>query len=459
MASSLTNPGIPAEILKVNWRDDKFHHDNFESVARRVRFQLLGKACSNHGIESLLLAHHQDDQVETVLMRMIKGHKMQGLTGIKAESEIPECYGLHGVHESGVVRDELSREVTQDTRTKRSWTNSQISIEGGGVKVYRPLLAFGKDELRRMCQEAEMQWFEDHTNKDPTLTMRNAIRHLYSQHALPKALSKQSILSLCERANKRTSSDMAIMNQWLRRCKLSRFETRSGFLTIKFPLILPPDTSGITSLQSRHIASLLIRRVIMLVTPNEHIELSTLTNITRTIFPELFDEGVDSPKRFTKQTVAGVLFDPMSTSTQTKPQWLLSRQMPAQSRTGPSIHLPGQANKQWSPWQLFDGRYWMRVKFQRRSPLGIELFRKEQMASFVECLDTSERNRFKRILKDMAPGGIRWTLPAIIQEGIVVALPTLGVCIADGEGQVEWEVRYTKVDLNGLPFSREMNRE
>lgn len=42
-----------------------------------------------------------DDQVETILMRLSNGHRGLGLTGIKPIAKIPECFGIHGVYESG----------------------------------------------------------------------------------------------------------------------------------------------------------------------------------------------------------------------------------------------------------------------------------------------------------------------------------------------------------------------
>jgi len=94
---------IKTQVLKITWpkQEPPAHLPNFESLARRYRFRLLGKACSDLGINSLLLAHHEDDQAETIMMRLTYGHGLKGLLGIRNPAGMPECYGLHGVHESG----------------------------------------------------------------------------------------------------------------------------------------------------------------------------------------------------------------------------------------------------------------------------------------------------------------------------------------------------------------------
>ncbi|KXJ86708.1 hypothetical protein Micbo1qcDRAFT_168193, partial [Microdochium bolleyi] len=72
-----------------------------------MRYRHLGLECAFRGIGSLLVAHHADDQYETVLMRMLSGHPSRGLRGIRPTSEIPECEGLYGAFRSGWLDDRL----------------------------------------------------------------------------------------------------------------------------------------------------------------------------------------------------------------------------------------------------------------------------------------------------------------------------------------------------------------
>jgi len=56
--------------------------DGIEAAARNESYELLRQAAENAGIRYLLTAHTRDDQVETVLFRLLRGSGLQGLRGI-----------------------------------------------------------------------------------------------------------------------------------------------------------------------------------------------------------------------------------------------------------------------------------------------------------------------------------------------------------------------------------------
>jgi len=56
--------------------------DGIEAAARNERYELLTRATENEGIRYLLTAHTRNDQVETVLFRLLRGSGLQGLRGI-----------------------------------------------------------------------------------------------------------------------------------------------------------------------------------------------------------------------------------------------------------------------------------------------------------------------------------------------------------------------------------------
>src|SRR3989475_1117248 len=58
--------------------------DATETLARRARYAWLGEVQRRHGARYLLTAHHRDDQVETILLRVLKGSAPAGLAGIPA---------------------------------------------------------------------------------------------------------------------------------------------------------------------------------------------------------------------------------------------------------------------------------------------------------------------------------------------------------------------------------------
>lgn len=106
-----------------------------ETAARAARYEFLAALAGELGAERVAVAHHADDNVETVLHRILRGTHLRGLAGIP------------------VVRD-----------------------LGGGVKLVRPLLACRRDELHAYAQRHSLAWRTDESNADTAYT-RNLIRH------------------------------------------------------------------------------------------------------------------------------------------------------------------------------------------------------------------------------------------------------------------------------------------
>ena len=108
----------------------------------------------------------------------------------------------------------------------------------------------------------------------------------------------------------------------------------------------------------------------------------------------------------------------------------------------------------WSPWSLYDGRFWFRFQNLTTTPLVVRPFRKTDLKDFRHSI-IAGRKTLGHALKELAPEAVRWTLPAIATEGDgkekrVLALPTLGVGVLHLEDLVRYEVRYKKVDMNNI---------
>src|SRR2546425_1120143 len=71
--------GLPFELGQLGLGPDAS-----ETVARRARYAWLGEVRRRHGARYLVTAHHRDDQVETVLLRVLRGSAPAGLAGIPA---------------------------------------------------------------------------------------------------------------------------------------------------------------------------------------------------------------------------------------------------------------------------------------------------------------------------------------------------------------------------------------
>jgi len=99
------------------------------AAAREARYRLLGSHALAIGADTIVTAHHADDQAETVLMRLTRGSGPAGLAGMARLSPA-------------------------------SWP------EGEGLTLARPLLCVAKADLVGFCRAEALSYFEDATNAD-----------------------------------------------------------------------------------------------------------------------------------------------------------------------------------------------------------------------------------------------------------------------------------------------------
>jgi tRNA(Ile)-lysidine synthase len=129
--------GLKAQILR---RRGSKPTSNIEDEARAARYRLLGDWCREHVVERLLIAHTSEDQAETFLLRLGRGSGMDGLAAMAASSPFPR---------PGY----------------------------GSLRILRPLLGFGRDELRAYATAKGAAWIEDPMNADPRFA-RTRMRRL-----------------------------------------------------------------------------------------------------------------------------------------------------------------------------------------------------------------------------------------------------------------------------------------
>ncbi|KAF4336508.1 tRNA(Ile)-lysidine synthase [Fusarium beomiforme] len=542
VAKELRKLDIKANVTTLPWREEKRQGldprqlPNVEGLARTYRYRALGRHCIFHGSDSLFFAHHRDDQYETVLMRLLGGHGYRGLQGIREANSIPECYDLHGVYKSGLIDDQLRphpalsfRPALRELRHLRRLIRDELALEAvnplddfprnlvdsfpgsenirelpdipylkplevedGGVMIYRPLLEFDKDRLIATCEANKVSWVEDATNKDPTLTTRNAVRYLVQNHTLPKALQKPSILSLAKRSKQRTEFEEAEASRYLvREAVIKDFDPNAGTLLVQFPVLrnfsrrykrrsLHPDNE----LRKEHwklIMTIAVRKVIDFVTPEYHLPpLSNLENVVNTLVPGMASKTNATPKAF---TAAGVYFDPIVEGASIK--WFLSRAPYTSNQPLPiaKLYLPPPysppppkytdeefiespesfGHNGWSRAKMFDGRFWVRIGRNRWPMWQVHPYRAEYAKAFRKALSPLRRARLEKLLKHYAPGKIRYTLPAIYgverkrdpySEHIsttltLLALPTLGIRIPGLERWVKYDHCYPEGNFGG----------
>ena len=108
---------------------------SLEALAREKRYACLTQRLSDNSY--LVTAHHQDDQLETVLLALKRGAGNTGLQGIRSKQKLRCGY------------------------------------------LIRPLLNFSRQQLEDYAQDFKLQWIEDESNADLVFD-RNYIRHRIS---------------------------------------------------------------------------------------------------------------------------------------------------------------------------------------------------------------------------------------------------------------------------------------
>ena len=63
------------------------HQVSIEMAARELRYRYFEQLCQDIGAETVCVAHHRDDAVETLLMNLLRGSGIHGLTGIRPKNE------------------------------------------------------------------------------------------------------------------------------------------------------------------------------------------------------------------------------------------------------------------------------------------------------------------------------------------------------------------------------------
>jgi len=122
-----------------------------EAGARAARYAAL----LSRPVELVALAHHQDDQCETVLLQLLRGAGVRGLAGM------PLVRG----GEAGGGRREVSHAMRLTSDASRPTPH-----------VLRPLLDVPRVELERYARRRHLKWIEDESNLD-TRFARNFLRH------------------------------------------------------------------------------------------------------------------------------------------------------------------------------------------------------------------------------------------------------------------------------------------
>lgn len=123
------NSNIAFQAIKVNLEPRR--HLGLEGAAREARYEALATA----GAEFVVVAQHQDDQAETLLLQLMRGAGARGLAAMPAERGLP----------------------------------------GTKSRLLRPLLGVSRHAIEAYAREQKLEWVEDESNDDVSLK-RNFLR-------------------------------------------------------------------------------------------------------------------------------------------------------------------------------------------------------------------------------------------------------------------------------------------
>lgn len=118
------------------------HNISIEMAARELRYDWFASLCRENGYYGVAVAHNANDNAETLILNLLRGTGLRGITGMQVETVVP------------VTRDELS-----------------------GVRLLRPMLSFSRKQIEEYVAANSLEYHDDRTNAE-TVYKRNRIRHL-----------------------------------------------------------------------------------------------------------------------------------------------------------------------------------------------------------------------------------------------------------------------------------------
>jgi len=155
--------GLPCHTERADIRSEVAHlGGSTEEVARSRRYEFLERVALKTGSERVAVAHHADDNAETILQRICRGTGLRGLAGIR------------------------------DVRPIRP---------GSSVLVVRPLLGQRRAVINELCGQLGLQTRCDSSNQTPEFTrgrIRNVVLPLLAEHLNPNVVD--ALLRLGEHA-------------------------------------------------------------------------------------------------------------------------------------------------------------------------------------------------------------------------------------------------------------------
>jgi len=146
VAEQATARGLPCTVEHLEVRALAEREGlSLEEAARQARYTFLAEVAARVGSRTIAVAHHADDQVETVLMHLLRGSGLAGLRGMRPSMPLTEYHGL-------------------------------LRRPPEGLRLVRPLLGVWRSEIEAYLRARGLTPRFDRSNLDLTF-FRNRLRH------------------------------------------------------------------------------------------------------------------------------------------------------------------------------------------------------------------------------------------------------------------------------------------
>ncbi len=101
-------------------------HLTEEEAGRIVRYQIFEEEAKKRGASAIAVAHHMDDQAETVLMNLLRGSGIRGLSGISPKRKLSNTSDIFVIRPLlGVRRSEIEEWLTKN---KQDWCTDETNL-------------------------------------------------------------------------------------------------------------------------------------------------------------------------------------------------------------------------------------------------------------------------------------------------------------------------------------------
>jgi len=177
----------------------EYNHNNLENEARQKRYDFFKRLVHKYKANYIMTAHHGDDLIETIMMRLVRGSSIKGYSGFKKE------------------------------------------IDMGNYKLIRPLITITKEDILNYLKEHNLKYFIDKSNFSREYT-RNRYR--------------LDILPFLKKENKKVHLKFLKFSQELN--QVNTFIDN----TVKDKMISIKDDKGINIDKLRQLDTFLIKKVI-----------------------------------------------------------------------------------------------------------------------------------------------------------------------------------------------------